>query len=115
VSGEHASRYPGSNWGPLPYQESALPPELYRHAYSETVFSRKQSQQEPRGVRVVRAGLPTIECDLIRDEDGDTSGCAAWFAVPREEFALRAHRDHLEVDFLPGKTIINFTLKLPPD
>lgn len=64
--------------------------------------------EAPEGVRLVRPGLDTIDCDMLRDPGQDANGCAAWIAVPKsgERLAYRLDVDRLEVSVLPGKTFI---------
>ena len=49
---------------------------------------------------------------MLRDPGGDHDGCAMWLAVARERFEFDPDADKLEVDMLPGRTIVGFRLPL---
>jgi hypothetical protein len=72
----------------------------------------RRSSDPPEGVRLVRPGLGTVDCDVLRDPGMDENGCAAWIAVPQsgERLAYRPGVDYLTVAVLPGKTVIHLDL-----
>lgn len=72
----------------------------------------RRREAVPEGARVRRGDGSAVECDMLRDRDGDRDGCAMWLAVAREPFEFDPGGDHLEVDMLPGRTIIGFRLPL---
>jgi hypothetical protein len=47
-----------------------------------------QDPEPPEGI-ILRARGRDIRCIPLRDPDQDEPGCAAWLAVPAEDFLLR--------------------------
>jgi hypothetical protein len=61
----------------------------------------------PENVRVVIGGRE-YPCDVLRDPDQDTLGCAAWVAVPRRPLPALAPGETMSVlaSVLPAKTAL---------
>jgi hypothetical protein len=68
-------------------------------------------QDEPRGVRIVHADGRVSDCSLVRDPE-NRAGIAQWIAEPPEGTVFAPACDHLEVDYLPGRTRISVTVNL---
>jgi hypothetical protein len=68
--------------------------------------------EAPENVRLVIAGVE-YPCDVLRDPDEDTDGCAAWVAVPRDPIPPGAVPEALRAAVLPAKTAL--IVRLDPE
>lgn len=71
--------------------------------------ARQQDTDEPRGVRIIHGDGTVTECALARDPQ-DQDGYAAWIAVPPAGCRVDASADCLQIDYLPGRTVISLAL-----
>ena len=67
-------------------------------------------EQEPRGVRLIVPGGSVIACDVLRDEDADEGGVAAWMVVPREPLPSDGGGWRIEVDLLPSMCALHIAV-----
>lgn len=69
--------------------------------------------ESPENVRLVIDGQE-YPCDVLRDPEQDSDGCAAWVVVPRDELPPYSAGMSVCASVLPAKTLLVFNLPETP-
>jgi hypothetical protein len=75
--------------------------------------AKAAAEVAPEGVRIITPSGVVIACDVLRDPDGDTDGCAAWLVVPHKELPADLGSWQVTADMLPGKSILCLSVPVP--
>jgi len=67
--------------------------------------------EAPENVRLV-IGAREYQCDVLRDPEQDSDGCAAWVVVPREPLPPLREGACVRAAVLPAKTLLLLSFDL---
>lgn len=68
--------------------------------------------EAPQNVRLVIGGRE-YPCDVLRDPDQDSDGCAAWLAVPRGPLPACGASASVRAGMLPAKSVLIVSVEVP--